>query len=140
MKIVNMKMAAVAAVLAALAGGASLGVEQLKSLLAQHGRALAGGHAAAFVAYFLMKMLQIMKHLKHNVKCIADKTTYIEQRIDAAAAKRGDIFSHMQQVFLSFDEAANAGKTLAMKWWWVERRLRGLYEDVSNSNAMEKCN
>ena len=43
-------------------------------------------------------------------------------------------------MFLDFDEAANAGKTLAVRWWWVERRLRGLYEDFSNSKAMEKCN
>jgi hypothetical protein len=141
MNIVTMKMAVAAAVMAAFAGGASLGAggagAALKSLLVQHGRAVAGGH---IVVYFLMKMLQFMNHLKQNVKCIADKTTYIEQRIDAAAAKSGDIFRHMQQIFLCFDEAANAGKTQAMKWWWVERRLRGLYEDFSNSKAMEKCN
>jgi hypothetical protein len=28
---------------------------------------------------------------------------------------------------------------MEMKWWWVERRLRQLYEDFSNSKAMEKC-
>ena len=112
MKIVNMKMAVVAAVMAALAGGASLGVEQLKSLLVQHGRVLAGGHAAAFVAHFLMKTLQIMKHLKHNVKWIADKCAHVEQRVDAAAAKRGNVCRHMQKVFLEFDEAANPGLTV----------------------------
>ena len=140
MKVVNMKMAVVAAAMAAFAGGASLGVEQLKSLLVQHGRLLAEGPAAAFVAYILMKMLQIMKNMKHNLKWIADKTTYIEQRIDAAAAKSGDICRHMQQVFLDFDEGKKVGKTLAMRWWWVERRLRELCEDFSNSKAMEKCN
>ena len=55
MKVVNMKLAIVATVMAAIAGGASLGVEQLNSFLTQHGRLLAEGPAAAFVAYILMK-------------------------------------------------------------------------------------
>ena len=139
MKVANTKLAVVATVMAAIAGGASLGVEQLKSFLVQHGRLLAEGPAAAFVAYILMKMLQIMKNMKHNMKWIADKTTYIEQRIDAAAARSGDICRHMQQVFLDFDEGKKVGKGVAMRWWWVERRLRELYEDFSNSKAMEKC-
>ena len=42
-------------------------------------------------------------------------------------------------MFLEFDAARNEGKTDEVKWWWVERRLRQLYEDFSNSKAMEKC-
>jgi len=134
-----MKMAVVAAVVAAIAGGAIAGVEQVQALLVKHWRPLVEAHAVAFVAYCLMKMLQIMKQMKSNVKWIADKCTYIEQRTDAAAAKSGDVCRHTQQVFLDFDEAANAGLTVEVKWWWVERRLRQLYEDFGNSKAMKNC-
>ena len=41
--------------------------------------------------------------------------------------------------FLEFDEAANPGLTVEVKWWWVDRMLRQLYEDFSNSKAMDKC-
>jgi hypothetical protein len=40
-----------------------------------------------------MKMLQIMKKLKHELQWIGEKCTYIEQRIDAAAAKSGETFA-----------------------------------------------
>ena len=58
--------------------------------------------------------------------------------IDAAAAKSGDVCRHLQQVFLEFDVSLNEGQTVEMKWWWVERRLRQLYEDFSNCKVMEK--
>jgi hypothetical protein len=74
-----------------------------------------------------MKMLQIMKKLKHELQWIGEKCTYIEQRIDAAAAKSGDICRHLQQVFLEFYPDRNEGKTDEVKWWWVERRLRQLF-------------
>ena len=129
MKLLDMKIAVVVAVAAAVAGVAIAGVEQAQALLVNW-RPLVGGPAAVFVAYFLVRILQIMKHLK---------CTYIEQRIYAAAAKSGDVCRHMQKVFLELDEAANPGLTVEVKWWWVERRLRQLYEDFSNSKAMDKC-
>ena len=132
-------LVAVVAAMAASAGVATAGVEQVQALLVKHWRPLVEVHAAAFVAYFLVKMLKVMKKVKNSVDWIADKFTYIEKRIDAAAAKSGDVCRHMQQVFLEFDEAANAGLTVEVKWWWVERRLRQLYEDFSNCKAMEKC-
>ena len=132
-------LVAVVAVVAASAGVATARVEQVQAFLVKHFRPLVEVHAAAFVAYFLVRMLKVMKMMKNSMKWIADKCTYIEQRIDAAAAKSGDVCRHMQQVFLEFDEAANHGLTVEVKWWWVERRLRQLYEDFSNSKAMEKC-
>ena len=93
MKLLGMKISFVVAVDAALAGVTIAGVEQVQALLVNW-RPLVGGPAAAFVAYFLVKILQITKHLTHNVKWIADKCPYIEQRIDAAAAKSGGVCRH----------------------------------------------
>ena len=114
-------LVAVVAVVAASAGVATAGVEQVQALLVKHGRPLVEVLAAAFVAYFLMKMLKVMQKMKNSVDWIADKCTYIEKRIDAAAAKSRDVCRHMQQVFLEFDEAAHPGLTVEVKWWWVER-------------------
>jgi hypothetical protein len=133
----NMKMALGVAVVAALLGGtiAGLGVETVKNHLLPIG----AGAAAVFVAYCLLKMLKLMKQMKDELHWISEKCRYIEKRIDAAAAKSGDVCRHLQQVFLEFDADLNQGQTMEMKWWWVERRLRQLYEDFSNCKAMEKC-
>jgi hypothetical protein len=133
----SMKMVVGVAVVAAFVGGAIVGFEA--PTLWSNWQPIAASAVVAFVGYILMKMLQIMKKLKHELQWIGEKCTYIEQRIDAAAAKSGDICRHLQQVFLEFDAARNEGKTDEVKWWWVERRLRQLYEDFSNSKAMEKC-
>lgn len=137
MQPLNMKMALGVAVVAALLGGAiaGLGVETVKNHLLPIG----AGAAAVFVAYCLLKMLKLMKLMKTELHWISEKCRYIEKRIEAAAAKSGDVCRHLQQVFLEFDADLNQGQTMEMKWWWVERRLRQLYEDFSNSKAMEKC-
>ena len=88
-------LVAVVAVMAASAGVATAGVEQVQALLVKRWRPLVEVHAAAFVAYFLVKMLKVMKKVKNSVDCIADKCTYIEKRIDAAAAKSGAVCRHM---------------------------------------------
>ena len=137
MKSFSMKMAVGVAVVAAIfgAGTVGIGVEQVQNAW----RPVVAVATVGFVAYFLMKMLQIMQVMKSHMKWIADKCNYIEKRMDAAAAKSGDICRHLQQIFLEFNAEQNEGKTLEVKHWWVERRLRSLYEDFSNSKAMQKC-
>jgi hypothetical protein len=127
----SMKMAVAVAVVAALAG-ASVSFEG-------HWKPLAAGAIVAFVGYLMVQMLQIMKRMRQDLKWIGEKCSYMEQRMDAAGAKSGDVCRHLNQVFLEFDEAKHVGKSDEVKWWWVERRLRQLYEDFSNSKAMEKC-
>ena len=137
MKLLSMKMSVGVAVVAAIVGAATVGLaaDQVQNWW----RPLAAVAVVAFVAYILQQMLKIMKVMKHDLRWIAEKCSYIEKRMDAAAAKSGDICRHLQQVFLEFDADKNAGKTEEVKWWWVERRLRSLYEDFSNCRAMEKC-
>ena len=62
------------------------------------------------------------------MRWVAEKCSYIEQRIDGASAKSEDICRHLQQIFLEFDAEKHAAKTKESKLWWVGRGLRQLYE------------
>ena len=137
MQYLSMKQAVGVAVVAAIVGAATvgIGVEQVQD----RWRPVAAVAVVAFVAYCLLKMLQIMKLLQYQTKWIGEKCSYMEKRMDAAAAKSSDVCRHLQQVFVEFDADKNGGKNEEMKFWWVERRLRAVYEDFSNCRAMEKC-
>ena len=137
MQFKSMKMAGLVAVIAATLGGAtaSFGVETLWN----NWRAIGGGVLVAFAVCVAIKMLKIMMQAVDELQWIAEKCKYIEKRLDAAAAKSTDVCRHLQQVFLEFDLELNEAQTVEMKWWWVERRLRQLFEDFSNCKAMEKC-
>ena len=127
---------AVVAVIAAVGGAAGVaGVERLWN----NWMAIGGGALAAFAVFVGIKLLQKLKQIVCELQWIAEKCRYIEKRIDHAAARSGDVCRHLQQVFLEFDVSLNEGQTVEMKWWWVDRRLRQLYEDFSNCKAMEKC-
>jgi hypothetical protein len=137
MQFKSMKMAGLVAVFAAIVSGAaaSIGVETLWN----NWRAIGGGVCVAFAVCVAIKMLKIMVQVVDELQWIAEKCKYIEKRMDAAAAKSADVCRHLQQVFLEFDFELNEAQTVEMKWWWVERRLRQLFEDFSNCKAMEKC-
>jgi hypothetical protein len=137
MKHLNLQVIVAAAMVAAMLGGATVGFGRKKLTYL---KPIAGGAITASAAFVAINLLQMMKKMKTDLHWIADKCSYIEQRIDKAAAKSGDICRHLQQVFVNFDADKNAAKTMESKFWWVERRLRDLYEDFSNSKAMEKCN
>jgi len=137
MQFKSMKMAALVAVVAATVGGATVGIGV--ETLWNNWRTAAEVLVVAFAAYATMKMLKVMEKVVDELQWISEKCKYIEQRMDAAAAKTADVCRHLQQVFLEFDLELNEAQTVEMKWWWVERRLRQLFEDFSNCKAMEKC-
>ena len=78
-------MAVGVAVIAAVVGGATVGLggDQVQNWW----RPLAAVAVVAFVAHILQQMLKIMKVTKHDLHWIAEKCSYIEKRMDAAAAK-----------------------------------------------------
>ena len=141
MKLVSMqmagwKMAVAGAVVAAIAGAGVAGV--LPVSVQQHWKPAAGVAFSCFVAYSLMKIMEYIEYIEMDLQWIGEKCTYMERRVDSGLAKHGDVCRHVQQLFEEFDEGKNEGKTQESKWWWVERRLRSLFEDFSNSKAMEK--
>ena len=130
----SMQTAIVVALLAATVGGVTVGIPEKANW-----RTIGEGVVVALAAFAVIKMLKIMEKVVDELQWISEKCKYIEQRMDAAAAKSADICRHLQQVFLEFDVEVNEAQTVEMKWWWVERRLRQLYEDFSNCKAMDKC-
>ena len=48
--------------------------------------------------------------------------------MDAGATKVSDVCRHLQQMFEEFDEDVNEGRTVEAKWWWVQRRIRSVFE------------
>ena len=134
MKLVSAQMAVGVAVLAAVVGARMIGVEELQN----HWRPIVAVAVAAFVVYLLMKIFEYMQYCEAHLQWIGEKTTYIEQRIDKAAGRTGDICRHLQQTFQEFDLKKNEAKTTEAKWWWVERRPRSIFEDFANCRAMEK--
>ena len=133
MKHLTLQVVVAAAVVAGMLGGATVGFGRKKLT---YWKPIAGGAITAFAAFVAIKLLQMMQKLKTDLHWIADKCTNIEQRTDGTAAKSGDICRHLQQVFIDFDARTNAANTVVSKFWWVERRLRQLYEDFSNSKTM----
>lgn len=89
-----------------------------------------------FAVVYLLKMFKMVKHLKEECSFIAEKCSYMEKRMDAGNARIGDLCRHMVQVFEEFDEDLNEAKDEASKWWWVQRRMRNLYEDFCCSANM----
>jgi len=136
MKHLTLQMVVAAAIVAGMLGGATVGFGRKKLT---YWKPIAGGAITAFAAFVAINLLQMMQKMKTDIHWIADKCGYIEGRIDGAAAKSGDVCRHLQQVFLEFDPGKNAAKTVQSKFWWVERRLRQLYEDFGNSKAMKNC-
>lgn len=154
-----MKMAGGVAVVAAVVGAATVGISQ--EVVQNWLKPIVAVVVVAFAAHILLKMLQIMQDLQQDLKWIlfecshiekrnaalscdlkwvAEKCSHIERRMEAAAAGSGDMCRHLQHVLLEFNADLLAGNEEAVKWWWVDRRLRALYEDFSNCKAMEKCN
>ena len=96
--------------------------------------------AFAFGAYavlFAMKLLEVMKKMQHTCSFIGEKCNYIEKRMDAAGGKISDLCRHMQQMFEEFDEGLNEGPDVESKWWWVQRRIRSIYEDFCRNRTMQ---
>ena len=136
MRHLTLQMVVAAAIVAGMLGGAAVGFGRKKLTYC---RPIAGGALTAFAAFVAINFLQMTQKMKTDIHWIADTCSYIEVRIDKAAAKSGDVCRHLQQVFLEFDPGKNAAKTVESKFWWVERRLRQLYEDFGNSKAMKNC-
>ena len=134
MQFKSMEFAIAVAVLAATVGGATGGQLEKASW-----KTIGEGVAVAFAAFAGIKVVKLLEAVVDQLQWIGEKCNYIEKRIDASAAKSTDVCRHLQQVFLEFDVELNEAQTVEMKWWWVERRLRQLYEDFSNCEAMEKC-
>lgn len=92
---------------------------------------------AAFAVVFALKIFKLVKKMEHHCEFIAEKCSYMEQRMDAGAARIADVCRHMQQIFEEFDEDKNEAKDVESKWWWVQRRFRQLYEDFCSSRTMQ---
>ena len=103
-------------------------------------KVIAGFAFGAFVVVFAVKVLNLLKKMKQQMEFIAEKCSYMEQRMDAAAAKTSDVCRHVQRIFEEFDEDSNEGVSVESKWWWVQRRMRAVCEDFCSSRTMESMN
>ena len=136
MRHLTLKVVVAAVIVAGMLGGATAGFGRKKLTYL---KPIAGGSITAFAAYVAINVLHMLQRMKTDMRWVAEKCSYIEQRIDGASAKSEDICRHLQQIFLEFDAEKHAAKTKESKLWWVERGLRKLYEDFSNSKAMQNC-
>ena len=93
------------------------------------------GVGALFAAIAVRSSMQIKK-MEKRLAFIGEKCCYMEKRMDAGAAKVSDVCRHLQQMFEEFDEDVNEGRTVEAKWWWVQRRIRSVFEDFCCSATM----
>ena len=84
MRHLTLQMVVAACIVAGMVGGAAVGFGRKKLTYC---RPIAGGAFTAFAAFVAINLLQMTQKMKTDVHWIADKRTYIEQRIDGAAAK-----------------------------------------------------
>lgn len=90
------------------------------------------GVAFAACTFAAWRAWKILLKVLGCLETAAEKLTYMERRMDKGQAHIPDVCRHLSQVLQEFDEAQNAAEG-HMKWWWVSRRVRDLYEALGSS-------
>ena len=90
------------------------------------------GVAFAALNFAAWRAWRIFLKMAACLDTAAEKLTYMERRMDKGQAHIPDVCRHLSQVLQEFDESQNAAEG-HMKWWWVSRRVRDLYEALGSS-------
>ena len=112
MRHLTLQMIVAAVIVAGTLGGAIAGFGRKKLT---YSKPIAGGSITASAAYVAINVLRMLQRMKTDLRWLAEKCSYLEQRIDGASAKSGDICRHLQQIFLEFDAEKHAAKTKESK-------------------------